>query len=91
VPSAHLLYVRETLVRIAHLVGAAGEWEDDWDDDGFDDQEFVDLPWNVSDSFHSGSALGAEEDGPETPPSNQESFHAHKQKLSDYERTAEVV
>ncbi|KAI9778440.1 MAG: hypothetical protein M1839_008086 [Geoglossum umbratile] len=29
IPSAHMLYVRETLARIAHLVGAAGEWEDD--------------------------------------------------------------
>ncbi|KAI9765024.1 MAG: hypothetical protein M1840_007849 [Geoglossum simile] len=32
VPSAHLLYIRGTLTRVAHLVGAAVDWEDGDDD-----------------------------------------------------------
>jgi hypothetical protein len=63
VPSAHLLYVRETLVRIAHLVGAAGVWDDDEEES--DDGDYVDL--EQSDGHESLSRDDG--DGPRTPPS----------------------
>jgi hypothetical protein len=66
VPSAHLLYVRETLVRIAHLVGAVGEWEDDYVEES-EDSGSVDLVQSISDG--SKSLSGDDEDVPRTPSS----------------------
>ncbi|KAI9774113.1 MAG: hypothetical protein M1840_005206 [Geoglossum simile] len=71
-PSAHLLYVRETLMRIAHLVGAAGEWEyDDEGDPEYDDA--ADLVQGVSNG--SRSTLGDDRNSPRTPSSD----HKHRE------------
>ncbi|KAI9779961.1 MAG: hypothetical protein M1839_007117 [Geoglossum umbratile] len=61
IPSAHLLYVRETLVRVAHMVGASGEY-DNYTYDNDSDSEFDEL------AHITGTESVQGDDVPRTPP-----------------------
>ncbi|KAH0555690.1 hypothetical protein GP486_006367, partial [Trichoglossum hirsutum] len=75
IPSAHLLYVRETIVQIAHIMGASGEHGDYDDDDDDDDYRVTDPAYYMDpdpvSSLNSDPRMPLDRDRNHSPTSHQ--------------------